>query len=179
MIQDIAAVIAVLVVLVPLFGYIVAACYKSCIAFKMVSAIAEQFKTNGGSSVLDKLNSISSKLDTMVAVNDVSMNLVAYPVFKADKVGQVYWCNRQFAHDTGLSESELAGLGWLSIVVEEDRHAVRAAWLDAVTDGRPVTLEFELEDGRYITLDALPVKSSKGLDGMLGTLRIERGYFDG
>jgi PAS domain S-box-containing protein len=177
-IQDIAAVVGVLVVLLPVLGYICMACYKSFKAFKLVSAIAEQFRTNGGGSAIDKINAISSKLDGMMAVNDVGMNLVAYPMFKADQSGHLYWANRQFTHDTGLSESELVGLGWLTLVVEEDRQSVRRAWLEAVADGRPVTIEFELEDSRYVILDALPVKSSRGLDGMLGTLHVERGYLD-
>lgn len=179
MIQDVAAIVAVLVVLVPLFGYICAACYKSFKAFKMVTAIAEQFKTNGGSSAVDKINAIGLKLDMMIAANDVSMNLLTYPLFKADRYGMVYWGNRQFTHDTGLSEYEYTGLGWLSIVAEVDRHAVRSEWIDAVADARAVTIEFDLEDGRAVVLDALPVKSAKGLDGMLGVLRVSRGYFDG
>lgn len=179
MIQDVAAIVGVLVVLLPLVGYVIVACYKSFKSFKMVSAIAEQFKTNGGSSVADKITSIGLKLDTMIATNDVSMNLVSYPIFKADSSGQVYWGNRQFTHDTGLSEIEFSGLGWLNIIVEEDRHSVRSAWLDAVSDARAVTIEFDLEDGRYMILDALPIKSSKGLEGMLGALRLERGYTHG
>ena len=179
MIQDVAAIIGVLIVLVPLFGYICAACYKSFKAFKMVTAIAEQFKPNGGSTLTDKISAIGSKLDMMIAANDVSMNLLTYPLFKADRFGMVYWGNRQFSHDTGLSECEYTGLGWLSIVAEIDRHAVRAEWIDAVADARAVTIEFDLEDGRAVVLDALPVKASKGLEGMLGVLRVSRGYFDG
>lgn len=179
MIQDVAAIVAVLVVLVPLFGYICAACYKSFKACKMVTAIAEQFKTNGGSSAVDKINAIGSKLDMMIAANDVSMNLLAYPLFKADQSGMIYWGNRQFTHDTGMSECEYVGLGWLSMVEEVDRHAVRSEWLDAVADARAVTIEFDLEDGSAVVLDALPIKSSKGLEGMLGVLRITRGCFDG
>ena len=179
MIQDAAAVIAILAVCLPILFYFLAACYKSFQAFRVVTAIADQFKTNGGSSFADKLNTIGVKLDGMIATNDVVMNLVAYPVFKADKHGFLYWANRQFSHDTGLSESEFIGLGWLCVIMEEDRHAVRDAWLEAVADARPVTIEFELEDSRYVILDALPVKTPAGLDGMLGTLRVERGYFNG
>lgn len=179
MIQDVAAVVGVAVVVLPILCYLLAACWKSFKAFKKVTEIADQFKPNGGSTLVDKLASISIKLDTMIATNDVSMNLVSYPVFKADSSGYVYWGNRQFSHETGLNESEFSGLGWLNIVIEEERYAVKTIWLDAVSDARSVTIEFDLEDGRYVTLDALPIKSSKGLEGMLGTLRIERGFCDG
>lgn len=78
MIQDVAAVVGVAVVVLPILCYLLAACWKSFKAFKKVTEIADQFKPNGGSTLVDKLASISIKLDTMIATNDVSMNLVSY-----------------------------------------------------------------------------------------------------
>lgn len=178
MIQDAAAAIGILVIVLPVLAYLFAACYKSFKAFKMVKEISEQFKTNGGSTIVDKITAIGVKLDTLMAMNDVSFNLVAYPMLKADPQGQVTW-NRQFAHESGLSELESCGLGWLAFVIEEDRTYVRDIWLDGTRDCRPVVIEFDTIDGRYATIEALPIKSSKGLIGMLGTLKLEGGYCNG
>ena len=63
MIQDVAAVVGVAVVVLPILCYLLAACWKSFKAFKKVTEIADQFKPNGGSTLEDKLASISIKLD--------------------------------------------------------------------------------------------------------------------
>lgn len=174
MIQDVAAIVAVLVVLVPLFGYICVACYKSFKAFKMVTAIAEQFETNGGSTLSDRISAITTKLDVLMVLNDVSLNLLPYSVFKSDSFGHINWVSRRLPHELDLEASDALGLGWLSAVAEEDRRTVRQAWLEAIQDSRAVNIEFFLLDGSLCILEALPVKSTRGLEGMLGVFRLSR-----
>lgn len=173
-IQDAAAIVAMLVVAVPVGVYVVAACRRSLKSFATVKWIAEQLKPNSGKTTLDKIIRMDEKLDNLIAVNTVSMNLVSYPLFRSDHSGHVDWVNRQFTHETGLSESEAFGFGWLNSVSEDERMAVKMEWLRAIEDSRAIRLDVALHDGRKFTLEALPVISGGSLKQMLGAIRLVR-----
>ena len=154
--------------------------WKGWQAFKTVSEIAKEFKPNGGGSTSDRLAKIQETLDTMTTFNTVSMDLIQFPLLKADKDGHVFWVNRRFIHEAEVSETEVMGLGWLNLVTDDHREMVRSQWLSAVEDARSLSVEFEVVHGCTATLVALPLISQKhGLIGMVGTLRFERTFTHG
>lgn len=155
-------------------------CIKAWKSFAVVAQIAAEFKPNGGGSTRDRLDKIQDTLDGMVTLNIVSMNLVPFPMLKADRLGQVYWVNRQFIHEAEVSENEVMGLGWLNLVSDDHRESVRSQWLSAIEDARSLNVEFDVVHGCTATLVALPLVSQKhGLIGMVGTLRFERTFTHG
>jgi PAS domain-containing protein len=56
-------------------------------------------------------------------------------VFVANRDGNNIYVNRYFSDVTGLSNDALQGDRWLSVIHEEDRAHVSAAWLEAVETG--------------------------------------------
>lgn len=174
MIQDVLGVLGIVLILSPVCWGIGKFLCHGWKAWTILTSIAEQFKTNGGSSLRDRVDTISTTLDSIVTMNMVSMNLIAFPLLRADGSGQVSWINRQFTHETGLSEGEAAGLGWLNMILPDHRDHARAEWLSAIKDARSIKIEFTLMDGREAVLEALPLVSVKlGVYGVVGTLRIE------
>lgn len=155
-------------------------CIRAWRSFTTVSQIAAELKPNGGNSIRDRIDRIQDTLDGMVTFNNVSMDLVSFPLLKADKTGHVFWVNRQFIHEAEVSETEVMGLGWLNLVSDDHREMVKSQWLSAVEDARSLNVEFEVVHGCTATLVALPLISQKhGLIGMVGTLRFERTFTHG
>lgn len=178
--QEILAGIAILTITVPAMWSIVMCLYRGYRAYGIVNNIAAQFKPNGGSHMIDRLESLHEMVENLIAANTVSMNLIPYPMLRATGDGRVVWTNRQFSHEIGLNESEALDLGWLSMVRPDFRNHVRSEWFSAISDARAIRIEFTLEDGRNAVLEALPIFSvKKGVHGILGTLRIESEYHFG
>lgn len=176
MIQDVLGVIGILIVVVPILVGMSRFLIRGWKSWTVLGNIAEQFKTNGGSTLKDRVEAINTTLDYIVTVNMVSMNLIAFPLLRADGSGHVSWVNRQFTHETGLSEGEAAGLGWLNMIIPDHRCRAREEWLSAIRDARAIKIEFAMLDGREAVLEALPLVSPKlGVHGVVGTLRIESG----
>lgn len=177
MFQELLAGIAILTIALPLLWSLVLCLYRGYKAYDNVNKIADQFKPNGGTSLKDAITMIQDTLDGLVTSNQVSMNLIPYPLLRADKYGHLEWCNREFSRVTGLTESEAAGLGWLGVVISDDREHARSEWFSALEDARSIKIEFRLDDGREAVLEALPLISVKhGVTGIVGTLRIESGF---
>jgi len=143
-------------------------------AFTILSQLAKQFETNGGSSLKDRIEAIFDAVEDLSAVNSVSLNLVPYAFFRADADGNVNWVNRNFIHETDLSERDAYGLGWLNVVSEPDRTRVKTEWSSAVSDHRAVKTSFRLVDGRQAYIESMPTMSKKfGMTGLVAALRIE------
>jgi len=154
--------------------------WKGWQSFKTVSEIAKEFKPNGGSSFRDRLDKLQDTMDSIGTMNNVCLDLIQFPLLKADKDGHVFWVNRQFIHEAEVSETEVMGLGWLNLVADDHRETVKSQWLSAVEDARSLNVEFEVVHGCTATLVALPLISQKhGLIGMVGTLRFERTFTHG
>jgi len=162
--------------LIPAVTWFFSLCVRGWRAFTILSSLASQFETNGGSSLKDRVEAIYDAVDYLIAVNRVSSNLIPYAFFRADAVGNVNWVNRQFVHETGLSEQDAFGLGWLNAVAEADRARVRAEWCSAVDDQRAVRTAFKLVDGRLAYIESIPTMSKKfGMTGLVAALRFEEG----
>ena len=168
------AVTVITTILIPLATWFLGLCVRGWKAFTILSSLAKQFETNGGSSLKDRVEAIFDAVEDLSAVNSVSLNLVPYAFFRADADGNVNWVNRSFTHETDLSERDAYGLGWLNAVSEEDRARVRTEWSASVTDHRAVKTAFKLVDGRQAYIESMPTLSKKfGMTGLVAALRIE------
>lgn len=177
------AVLASLVIVIPLFGWFAVGAHRGVQSYKVLLTIAEQFKTNGGSSLKDRLDQLFDAVDMLSVTNRTSMNLVPYPLFITNQHGGVVWVNHEFSQVTSLADDEVLGMGWLNIVDRDERDDIRNEWLSAVKDGRAVRLTFMMDSGSEALLEAQPLLSRKDKEikvrGLLGTLRIDRGYLHG
>ena len=67
---------------------------------------------------------------------------------------------------TGQADAELAGMGWLDAVHEDDRASALSAWQDSVRSGLPYQVEQRLRraDGawRVMAVHAVPVSNAEG-----------------
>jgi hypothetical protein len=161
-------------VVIPLATWFFGLCVRGWRAFTILSNLAKQFETNGGSSLKDRVEAIYDAVDGIGAFNSVSLSLVPYAFFRADASGNVTWINRHFVHETDLSEQDAFGLGWLNIVVESDRSRVKSEWVSAVADQRAVKTSFKMVDGRQANIESMPTLSKKfGMTGLVAALRIE------
>lgn len=161
-------------IVLPLGTWFVGLCVRGWKAFTILSNLAKQFETNGGSSLKDRIEAIFDAVEDLSAVNSVSLNLVPYAFFRADADGNVNWVNRNFVHETNLSERDAFGLGWLNVVSESDRTRVKTEWSSSVSDHRAVKTAFKLVDGRQAYIESMPTMSKKfGMTGLVAALRIE------
>jgi len=161
-------------IVVPAGTWFIGLCIRGWKALTILSSLAKQFETNGGSSLKDRIEAIFDAVEDLSAVNSVSLNLVPYAFFRADADGNVNWVNRNFTHETDLSERDAYGLGWLNVVSESDRTRVKTEWSSSVTDHRAVKTAFKLVDGRQAYIESMPTMSKKfGMTGLVAALRIE------
>jgi hypothetical protein len=161
-------------VVVPLATWFFGLCVRGWRAFTILSNLAKQFETNGGSSLKDRIEAIYDAVDGIGAFNSVSLSLVPYAFFRADAAGNVTWINRCFVQITDLSEQDAFGLGWLNCVCESDRVRVKHEWIAAIADQRSVKTSFKLVDGRQASIESMPTISKKfGMTGLVAALRIE------
>jgi len=168
------AVTVLTTILIPAATWAIGLWIRGWKAFTILSNLAKQFETNGGSSLKDRVEAIYDAVEDLNAVNTVSMHLVPYIYFRADAVGNVNWINRQFVHETDLSERDAFGLGWLNAVAESDRSRMRAEWAATVADQRAIKTSFRLVDGRQANIESMPIMSKKfGMTGLVAAIRIE------
>lgn len=57
-------------------------------------------------------------------------------VWRASRTGQWTWASPQWTQFTGQSEKDSRGWGWLECIHRDDRDAARAAWSQALNQGR-------------------------------------------
>lgn len=95
-------------------------------------------------------------------------------VFEADATGQLIFANERMQRQTGRSQEQLSGEGWLSCIHADDYSAFEAAWRKALAGGKDLDSEVRLRAPRGGMLWALchirPLRDAQnGLMGYLGT----------
>jgi len=81
-------------------------------------------------------------------------------IWMSDADGQVIYANRRHADVFGRPADTFTGAGWLSVVGEEDREAVQAAWREACMARKSASFEYRVfdRDGqlRWLHCEAAP-----------------------
>ena len=105
-------------------------------------------------------NAMRSSFATLRAMSEAS----PLGMFFADRSGACLQSNADFARIAGLSESELLGNGWLSMLHPDDRDQVATAWAAAVKTGTPFVSmhRFAHRDGKVVWASMQSAKMSDG-----------------
>lgn len=118
-----------------------------------VEEVRKQVFPNGGGSMNDSLKRVSniveehsrsSKLfrSTMLAHQDADLTKAR---FETDENGDIIWFSYALQAWTGRSSEQTEGMGWLTSVVEQDRHRVRAEWMAAKAESRDFLSSFLMQ----------------------------------
>ncbi len=101
-----------------------------------VDQIHKELTPNGGSSIKDQINSITTAVAILAAKDRAQLELDKRPSFEADASGAYQWVNKAYCRLTGYSNDEIEQLGWKNLVHVEDRERVIREWNQAVADKR-------------------------------------------
>jgi len=119
--------------------------------------LMNQFKPNGGGSVLDKLNRIDSSLQINSARTVAMINHASHPIFECDVHGNCVLVNKSICDLFGLSPEEMLGSGWISGVDQPDRDDVIDTWRSSVTKKIPYEHRYNVRNAKTGVL--VPVRS--------------------
>lgn len=133
--------------------------------------MAQNFRSNGGSSLSDVIQRIDRKLDMNDAWNRIVVNLAVSAYVEFDSEGRCSWVSERFCRMTGLMPSSVKVNGWINAVTEADRARVMTAWTEAIDQQRDFDTFFELTSGERVHMMCRAARSFKGsLLGYIGTL---------
>lgn len=138
-----------------------------------LKTVKHQVTKNGGSSLSDGIERIEVKVNELLSTNEVLQQISNKPLFKTDVNGGCSWINVAYSEVTGKSIEDLKGVGWLSVVLPEDRAALVESWAEAVKDGRRFDHTFSIinkDQGQKIKIrcKAYPIILKGSIAGYLG-----------
>lgn len=122
---------------------------------EMLSAleeIREQMKPNGGDSIRDSLNRIEQKQEFAQSFLKTQLNAHHKALFECDADGRCVWVNRPHVALTGRSFDQMRGLGWVNVVVPDERDKVMDKWQHAIVEQREFdeNVTYQLGDGTRV-----------------------------
>lgn len=102
---------------------------------ELQSSVEQQFSKNGGSSLVDKVDNIVSKLSDLGHTigrlevwKTAWMELSDSPIFISNVQGHLSWANDEYLRTVGATFQDLAGMGWMKIIHPQDRESVKESW---------------------------------------------------
>jgi len=113
-----------------------------------LTELMNQFKPNGGKSVMDKLNRIDLSVQIDSARIMAMMNHAAHPVFECNAEGKCILVNKAICDLFGLSPEEMLGTGWLNGVSPEDRESTIDSWMSAIAKSIPYEHRYNVRNAR-------------------------------
>lgn len=141
-----------------------------CNISKEVSFIASELRTNDGSSLRDlalRTDAAIHRVEKMSWNNNevqrARMDNDPQLIFITDAEGHCEWVNRAYMRHSGRVMEELKGSGWVNVIKEDQREAVKDGWYEASKEGRefqmtvtyktPEGFEFDVEVRSYRLTD--------------------------
>jgi len=125
-----------------------------------VEKIADQFKTNGGHSLYDRIEAIRAYQWNFAET------LVDRPVWETDENGSCVKANSAYLKLTERTMAELTGSGWENVLHPDDRVKVFEEWSDAIHRKRAYEGTFRLrsKSGKIYMVRAFasPIETSGG-----------------
>jgi PAS domain S-box-containing protein len=118
------------------------------VALAGIERIQAMLGPNGGKSLYDRVDAAGrsaqlsqARLSTMIDV------VVERAMFETDERGDFTWVNEAFERTFETSVDEMAGRGWINLIVPADRDRFVRDWRHAVGDNRPMNTM-----AQYLTL---------------------------
>jgi PAS domain S-box-containing protein len=104
--------------------------------------IKKEVKPNGGSSLrdsIDRIESLQSK-HNLINAAQLSVSNVAY--WESDSKGRFVVVSQAFCRLLAVSESEITGSNWATMLHKEDKANVLREWADCIKFERSFSMEF-------------------------------------
>lgn len=125
--------------------------------------MTEQFKPNGGKSIVDLLKRLEDGLahtDQKLKVIASSMGISA---FEADSKGLYTFVSKQWSDLTGFSYLEAMGNNWINIVEEDFRDEIFEEWKNSIAQNREFHSTIRLtRSGNEASIVAWPIRNLDG-----------------
>ena len=155
--------------------------------YKANRTISKQLEHNGGQSLVDKVQQILHKLDSIsLQLHRVEtwktawMELTEEPIFVTDTSGNYIWVNNAYSHLVGLTSEDLLGLGWSKALHLEDKETTLEEWRSAVNSMSKFEWSYRIvnhysKETTQIKTIAKPLKDQSGsLVGYIGMIYTEK-----
>jgi PAS domain S-box-containing protein len=149
------------------------------VTFKALAAsieeIAQELRTNGGSTLKDAINRIEKTQAFTLTRQRALLDSHGLAIFETDEEGDCTHANQFYLDAVGRGMPEVAGKGWISCIAPEDRERVATEWYRAVSDNRMFNgkYSFVASDGTTFmsVVSAHPVKNnSNKIIGYVGMM---------
>lgn len=136
-------------------------------AIEKIEIIYKELYANGGSSLRDAVNRIERSQDLIENRSKSIIMTSKNGVFETNANGGLIWANKAFVAMASRQLESLAGLGWITSLVEDDHERVAGLWRATVADQRDLDTEAEfinMETGEtiHVHLRAYVMKDRKG-----------------
>ena len=154
--------------------------------YKASKTISKQLEHNGGQSLVDKVQQILHKLDSIsLQLHRIEtwktawMELTEEPIFVTDTSGNYIWVNNAYSHLSGFTTEDLLGLGWSKALHREDREATIEEWRSAISSLSKFECSYRMvnyhsKETKQIKTIAKPLKDQSGsLVGYIGMIYTE------
>lgn len=111
-----------------------------------LNVIMSEFKTNGGSTLRDKVVEIGNDIKVIIGERDATFQLSNDAMFKADKDGLCTAANQALCTMYGATVEQMVGRGWLNFISESDRVRVIEEWNNIVKSGREISSYYYIDN---------------------------------
>jgi len=116
--------------------------------------IREQMKPNGGNSIRDSLNRIEQKQEFAQSFLKTQLNAHHKALFECDADGRCVWVNRPHTALTGRSFDQMRGMGWINVIIPDERDRMLSKWHSAIDEQREFdeNVTYQLGDGTRMSV---------------------------
>lgn len=137
------------------------------VAIDKIEVIHKELYSNGGSSLRDAVNRIEKSQDLIENRSKSIIMTSKNGVFETNANGGLIWANKAFVAMASRQLESLAGLGWITSLIEDDHERVAGLWRATVADKRDLDCEVDfcsVETGEiiHVHLRAYVMKDRKG-----------------
>lgn len=106
--------------------------------------IHDQMVPNGGGSLRDAIDKLTSALRMSEQRHRSMLSLVDTAIFESSPHGGCLWVNRAYLRMADRSLEEVLGNGWLNIIHPGDQDRVWRAWKSCIEQEREFSMEYRI-----------------------------------
>lgn len=104
--------------------------------------IKKEVKPNGGSSLRDSIDRIESLQSKHNLINTAQLSVSNVAYWESDNKGRFVVVSQAFCRLLAVSESEIKGSNWATMLHKEDKANVLREWADCIKFERSFSMEF-------------------------------------
>lgn len=106
-----------------------------------------ELQNNGGSSMKDRIDSMSKDIKVMKITQEADIQLNSDARFQCSPDGNCIMVNDSLCRLFGGSKEELLGIGWLNFIEPEEREDVIEAWREALKSNLEMAYDYNIKHG--------------------------------